>query len=209
MKFTDGYWMVREGMHPLHPAEAYDIWSSDDAMTVYAPTSRITRRGDTLNRPVVTVTYSSPMPDVIRVRIEHHQGAVDPGPSFALHGAERVPVDIVLRDAEGVLTSGGLSVRVHRGPTWRVDFVAGGKVLTSSLSKSIGVVTSDDGAQYVHEQLSLGVGRAGVRAGGAVRAVRQERPVRRHLERRRRHVERAGVQERAVLPDQPAATACS
>lgn len=158
MKFTDGYWMVREGMHPLHPAEAYDVWSSGDAITVYAPTSRITKRGDTLNRPVITVTYSSPMPDVIRVRIDHHQGGVAAGPSFALHGAERVPVDIALRDAEAVLTSGGLSVRVHRGPTWRVDFEAGGTVLTSSLHKSIGVVTSDDGAHYVHEQLSLGVG---------------------------------------------------
>lgn len=158
MKFTDGYWMVREGMYPLHPAEAYDVWSTDDAMTVYAPTSRITKRGDTLNRPVITVTYSSPMPDVIRVRIEHHQGAVDRGPSFALHGEDRVPVHIELRDTEGVLTSGGLSVRVHRGPTWRVDFEADGRVLTSSLHKSIGVVSADDGAHYVHEQLSLGVG---------------------------------------------------
>jgi alpha-D-xyloside xylohydrolase len=158
MKFTDGYWMVREGMRPLHPAEAYDIWSADDAMSVYAPTSRITKRGDTLNRPVITVTYSSPMPDVIRVRIEHHQGVVDAGPAFALHGEDRVPVEIRLEDAQGVLTSGGLSVRVHRGPQWRVDFVADGKVLTSSLHKSIGVVDSDDGAHYVHEQLSLGVG---------------------------------------------------
>lgn len=160
MKFTDGYWMVREGMHPMHPAEAYDVWSSGDAMTVYAPTSRITTRGDTLNRPVITVTYSSPMPDVVRVRIEHHQGAVDPGPAFALHGEERVPVDISLGDAEAVLTSGALSVRVHRGPRWRVDFEADGRVLTSSLHKSIGVVTSDDGAHYVHEQLSLGVGHS-------------------------------------------------
>ncbi|WP_024287747.1 alpha-xylosidase [Cellulomonas sp. KRMCY2] len=158
MKFSDGYWMVREGMHPMHPAEAYDIWSTDDAMTVYAPTAPIAVRGDTLNRPVITVTYSSPMPDVIRVRIEHHQGALEPGPSFALHGAERIPVQVVLDDATGVLTSGGLSVRVHRGPQWRVDFVADGRVLTSSLHKGIGVVDADDGAHYVHEQLSLGVG---------------------------------------------------
>ena len=70
MKFTDGYWMVREGMHPRHPAQGYDIWADDTAMTVYAPTTPIRARGDTLNRPVVTLTYSSPMPDVIRVRIE-------------------------------------------------------------------------------------------------------------------------------------------
>ena len=130
MKFTDGYWLVREGMHPLHPAEAYDIWPGDDAMTVYAPTARIVGRGDVLNRQVATITYSSPVEDVIRVRIEHHQGASDPGPAFALKGAERVPVKIAIDAEAGVLTSGALSVRVHRGDEWRVDFEAGGEVLT-------------------------------------------------------------------------------
>jgi alpha-D-xyloside xylohydrolase len=158
MKFTDGYWSVREGMHALHPAEAYDIVAGDDTMTVYAPTRRITARGDTLNRPVVTITYSSPMEDVIRVRIEHHQGVVDPGPAFVLAGGERVPVKVAIDDATGVLTSGALSVRVHRGADWRVDFEAAGETLTSSLHKSVGVLAADDGAHYVHEQLSLGVG---------------------------------------------------
>src|SRR5665648_759059 len=158
MKFTDGCWLVRPGMHPMHPAQAYDIWVGDDTMTVYAPTSRIRTRHDTLNRPVVTVTYSSPMPDVIRVRIEHHAGATDAGPSFELHGPERVPVQIEVDGTVGVLTSGGLSVRVYRGDQWRVDFVADGRVLTSSPHKGIGVISSDDGAHYVHEQLTLGVG---------------------------------------------------
>ena len=160
MKFTDGYWNVRAGMHPLHPAHAYDIWSGDDAMTVYAPTTPIVGRGDTLNRPVVTLTYSSPMDDVIRVRIEHHTGVVDPGPAFALGGAERVPVKVAIDDAAGVLTSGALSVRVHRGAGWRVDFEADGAVLTSSPHKGTGIVAADGGAHYVHEQLTLGVGES-------------------------------------------------
>ena len=158
MKFTDGYWMVRAGMHPLHPAQAYDIWPGDDAMTVYAPTAKIAKRGDVLNRPIATLTYSSPADDVIRVRIEHHQGANDPGPHYVLTGADRVPVKVVIDDDAGVLTSGALSVRVHRGDTWRVDFEADGAVLTSSAHKGIGLVVADDGSHYVHEQLSLGVG---------------------------------------------------
>src|SRR5665647_2381859 len=158
MKFTDGCWLVRPGMHPMHPAQAYDIWVGDDTMTVYAPTSRIRTRHDRSVERVVTVTYSSPMPDVIRVRIEHHAGATDAGPSFELHGPERVPVQIEVDGTVGVLTSGGLSVRVYRGDQWRVDFVADGRVLTSSPHKGIGVIASDDGAHYVHEQLTLGVG---------------------------------------------------
>lgn len=156
MKFTDGYWMVREGMHPLHPAEAYDIWSDERSMTVYAPTAPIRRRGDTLNRPVVTITYSSPMPDVIRVRVENHAGGGQPGPRFAV-ADEAPPVTVEVDEAAGVLTSGRLSVRVDR-ERWRVDFLHDGDVLTSSPHKGTGVVTSDDGTRYVHEQLTLGVG---------------------------------------------------
>ena len=156
MKFTDGYWMVREGMHPRHPAQGYDIWTDDRTMTVYAPTTPIRSRGDTLNRPVVTLTYSSPMPDVIRVRIENHVGTPDPGPAFAVASAD-APVSVEVDDRSGTLTSGGLSVRVTRDP-WRVDFLADGKVLTSSPYKGTGVVASDDGSHYVHEQLTIGVG---------------------------------------------------
>ncbi|HEY5518414.1 MAG TPA: alpha-xylosidase [Cellulomonas sp.] len=142
----------------MHPAQAYDIWSSDDAMTVYAPTAPIVQRGDVLNRPVATITYSSPVEDVIRVRIEHHQGVRDPGPAFALEGAARVPVKVAIDSGAGTLTSGALSVRVHRGAGWRVDFEADGRALTSSVHKGIGLVAADDGAHYVHEQLTLGVG---------------------------------------------------
>ncbi|HWS57866.1 MAG TPA: alpha-xylosidase [Actinotalea sp.] len=158
MKFTDGYWMVREGMTALHPAQAYDIWPDRDAMVVYAPTAPIRARGDVLNRPVVTITYSSPMPDVIRVRIENHVGGLDRGPHFALHTPDRVPVTVQVDDEAGVLTSGSLSVRVARGDRWQVDFADAGRVLTSSLGKGIGVVTTADGTVHVHEQLSLGVG---------------------------------------------------
>jgi alpha-D-xyloside xylohydrolase len=158
MKFSDGNWLVRKGMHPLHPAQAYDIWPGDQEMTVYAPTNKITTRGDTLSSSVATIHYSSPMEDVIRVRIEHHQGRPDSGPAFVLRGAKRVPVEVAIDATAGLLTTGRLSVRVHRGDQWRVDFEAAGEVLTSSLQKGIGLVTADDGAHYVHEQLTLGVG---------------------------------------------------
>ena len=69
--------------------------SSADGRTlsVLAPTRVIAGRGDTLNRPTATVTLSTPLADVIRVRIEHHAGGRDPGPNFALPGAERTGSD--------------------------------------------------------------------------------------------------------------------
>ncbi len=60
-----------------------------------------------------------------------------------------------------------------------------------------------DARTFVHEQLDLGVGELiyglGERFGPLVKNGQSVDD----LERRRRHLERAGVQERAVLPDQP------
>ena len=37
MKFTDGYWLSREGYTSLCPAQAYDAREKDGALEVYAP----------------------------------------------------------------------------------------------------------------------------------------------------------------------------
>ena len=157
MKFTDGYWQAREGMHPQFAAQAYDVWPGEGTMTAYAPTKQIVTRGDVLNRTMLTVEYSAPIPDVVTVKVTHHAGALDRGPHFATARQDGFVPDVVVADDVATLTSGSLSVRVHRGESWQVDFVADGRVLTSSLPKSLGVVTDDAGRTYLHEQLSLGI----------------------------------------------------
>ncbi|MET0296389.1 MAG: alpha-xylosidase, partial [Microbacterium sp.] len=74
MKFTDGFWQLRPGVSALYAQEAYDIWQTDatadgPGLVITAPTHVISKRGDTLNRPVLTTTLSSPMEGVVRVRI--------------------------------------------------------------------------------------------------------------------------------------------
>jgi len=39
----------------LYPQHAYEVETTADTLTVYAPTKRITRRGDVLNQAVLTV----------------------------------------------------------------------------------------------------------------------------------------------------------
>ncbi len=60
MKFSNGYWRMRDGVSPLYPMEVRDVQVAPDALTVYAPTKRIVTRGDTLNLPLLTVRASSP-----------------------------------------------------------------------------------------------------------------------------------------------------
>ena len=58
MKFTDGFWQTRPGVTPLFAQEAYDIEACESSLTVTAPTKVIQGRGDTMNRPTLTVTVS-------------------------------------------------------------------------------------------------------------------------------------------------------
>ena len=58
MKFTDGNWLLREGVQAFYAVEARDIAISDDTLTLYAPTRRIIHRGDTLTGPLLTIELS-------------------------------------------------------------------------------------------------------------------------------------------------------
>jgi len=157
MKFTDGYWHLRPGVEMLRPRDIDTVEAGDDTLTVYAPTAPITKRGDTLNRPLVTVTFDAPANDVIGVRIEHHQGRRDLGPHFAVNREPGAVKVVVPEDGPAELVSGGLTARVSTDGPWHVDFVADGEVLTSSSERSIGIAGTPDG-DFVHEQLALGVG---------------------------------------------------
>lgn len=178
MKFTDGFWQLRPGVTALYAAEAYDVVATERTpdgagLVVTAPTKVIESRGDTLNRPVLTVTLSSPMEGVVRVRIAHHVGA-GRGASFVGGSAGVGQVDVEGR----TLTTGALTARVGAGAPWSIDFTSNGRRLTGSGHKSQGYISLAPDAQvdpgivgnarggevtprsrsYVHEQLDLGVG---------------------------------------------------
>ncbi|WP_309070209.1 alpha-xylosidase [Arthrobacter sp.] len=157
MKFTDGYWMYRKGLTALHPRDIADVVSTDSGLEVYAPTRPINARGDALNCPQLTVSFSSPLEGVIGVTIEHFQGALDPGPRFELQEAHPA-VDVSVGETHATLTSGGLTASVSLSGDWGVDFTGDGKPLTSSVPRSVGFITDDAGRFFVHEQLTLGVG---------------------------------------------------
>ncbi|HET6302799.1 alpha-xylosidase [Microbacterium sp.] len=182
MKFTDGFWQLRPGVTALYAQEAYDIEETDAApdgpgLVVTAPTTVIAKRGDVLNRPVLTVTLSSPLEGVVRVRIAHHTGGSRHS-GFALPGA-RTGVGVTeITDAAGTLTTGALTARIAKGAPWDLSFEANGKRLTGSAGRAAGYMKLSPGAavdpgiagnarmetgiphadRFVREQLDLGVG---------------------------------------------------
>jgi alpha-D-xyloside xylohydrolase len=157
VKFSDGAWLLREGVSAQYPVHAYDVSVDAASLTAYAPTRRVAGREDTLNRPLITVRLSSPAPDVIAVDLGHHLGGRERGPAFELYPA---PTDVTVTSTgeAAELTSGQLTARVDLGSAWRLDFLAGGRTLTSSGTKGAAVIGAVGGGRYVREQLDLGVG---------------------------------------------------
>jgi alpha-D-xyloside xylohydrolase len=156
MKFTDGYWEMRPGVKPYYADHPHEVETGNGSITVYAATNKLSGRGDTLNLPLITIQFSAPMDDIIRVRAYHHKGQSNPGPEFHLNES---PSSAIVSDEEQVatLTSGRLKLCVHKGEDWRVAYLAGDRVLTSSSWRSLGFVDTPEG-RFIHEQLNLGVG---------------------------------------------------
>jgi alpha-D-xyloside xylohydrolase len=157
MKFTDGYWHVREGVTIHNPVELRDVKADAGSLVAYAACKMVKHRGDTLNAPLITIEYSSPLAEVIGVRIWHHRGRKQLGPEFALH-REEVAVKITDEPARATLQSGKLQVTVGKGEGWKVDFSYDGRRLTGTGTKSTGYILDAERGAYIREQLDLGVG---------------------------------------------------
>src|SRR5215207_8843223 len=157
VKFTDGYWLLREGVQARYPAQVYDVTAEPDALTVYAPTRKIEHRGDTLNEPLLTVRCTSPAPDVISVSVSHFLGAIPPRPQFQLRTDPSTQVRIRVDDNQAAITSGVLTARFRRGGDWALEFLAHDNVLTASTNKAMALITQS-GEDYIREQISLGIG---------------------------------------------------
>lgn len=153
MKFTNGYWMIRDGVDALYAREAYELAAdaTTESLNVLAPTSVMRGRYDTLNLPTFNVDITTPAEGVIRVCAEHWQGATE-YPGFPLNADEPGNRDYVTVQANGngdgevgvngadvTLTTGGLTVKVVKGAPWNLTFIGeDGKVLTESAGKSLG-----------------------------------------------------------------------
>ena len=123
MKFSDGYWMMRAGVHASYPVQVLDAVTGPDSLVVYAPTQHIRDRGDMLKGPVVTLAFTSPMPDVIGVEMTHFAGEAGKEPQFRLQAQQNPGARAACDEHAATFTSGALSARVTRRGEWSVDFL--------------------------------------------------------------------------------------
>ncbi|MER5945447.1 alpha-xylosidase [Streptomyces sp. NPDC001904] len=161
MKFTDGFWLMRDGVRASYATEVRDIRHADDRFTAYAAVRHVRDRGDTLNQPLITLDIFSPAEGIIGVRVTHHAGGRRPGPDFELSPTEGGSGARVTRDGTVTeLTSGPIGVRLDTAGEWGLEFydTSTGKRLTGVDRKGTAFATTADGAHHMINQLSLGVG---------------------------------------------------
>lgn len=156
MKFTNGYWLTRKEYDVNSPAEAFEAEKDGKALNVFAPYKRINTRGDELNLGMSTIKLTSPVENVIGVKLTHFDQDTK-GPSYELNNLDP-DVDIDVTDKKASLTSGDLTVSLPLRQQFDMEFTAKGKVLTASRNKAQGeILNHDTNVHYMREQLSVGV----------------------------------------------------
>ncbi len=185
MKFTDGFWQLRSGVHASYATEVRDVRLDDDRLAAYAAVKRVRRRGDTLNAPLITVEAHAPAEGVIAVRLTHHAGKRRRGPDFALPGAAAPAADgpgagsAATTRTEGTtaeLTSGPLTLRLPTEGAFGLEFLdQDGRLLTAAGPKGSAFATLDDGSHHMVAQLALGVPGPVQRRGPVVGVLRGRR----------------------------------
>ena len=159
MKFTNGYWLLREEMKPAYAVEYGGHRADDNSLTLYLPGKHIADRGDCLNIPMLTVTLTSPMKGVIKVSAVHHAGALYQGP-FAEINQEDTQVEIRETQDQLIYETGSLKAVIDKTPNaYKMAFYEGETLLTESSFRNLAhMYNQKTGKAYMLEQLSLDVG---------------------------------------------------
>ena len=158
MKFTNGYWLMREEITPDYAVEYADSRIDGNDLYIYAPCKHITDRGDCLNIGLLTIKLSSPMEDVIKVSLVHFAGARYEGPFVDIQ--EMNPAIEIEEDDEKIIyQSGCLRAVIDKRPSsWGIVFYDGDRRLTDTGFRNMAHMNNrNTGKTYMVEQLAIDV----------------------------------------------------
>ena len=158
MKFTNGYWLLRDEMKAAYAVEYGSHRVYGQELTMYLPCSHIVDRGSCLNIPLLTVTLSSPMDGVIKVSAVHHDGAVYNGPFAKIYTGD-AHVRIEENEEQLIYQTGSLKAVIDKAPNgYKMAFYEGDTFLTESSFRNLAYMQNiKTGKNYMLEQMFLDV----------------------------------------------------
>lgn len=158
MKFTNGYWLLRDEMKAAYAVEYGSHRVYGQELTMYLPCSHIVDRGSCLNIPLLTVTLSSPMDGVIKVSAVHHDGAVYNGPFAKIYTGD-AHVRIEENEEQLIYQTGSLKAVIDKAPNgYKMAFYEEDTFLTESSFRNLAYMQNKKtGKNYMLEQMFLDV----------------------------------------------------
>lgn len=167
MKFSNGCWLMKEGMECFSPAEVYFANISEQEVSICAPVNPIFNRGCTLGGANLTIKISAPMEEVIRVQTFHYMGVQKKTPAFELNLPSQGSLKAEETEELLVVHSGSLRLEIKKEDC-SMTYYRGNEKITSSGRRDLAYIRSDwrgdayehgsEGHAYMREQLSLSVG---------------------------------------------------
>ncbi len=159
MKFSHGVWLWEKGVNPACAQRITEYRIEKDILHLSALDRLGDEGADKFEGVVLELTVTSPMADVVRVQIRHHQG--NP------HGKVQPPLDYHL-SADNVkvedksdhlhFTSGRLELKFAKTP-WEMSFLGDGKTpVTGGAKNSLGRIEVPGRGNFIMQRLQMGVG---------------------------------------------------
>ncbi len=158
MKFHRGAWLTEPGVTitPVRRLYRAAIDAARGELDL-ATLDRNGGRGNGFEGTSLRMRISSPMENVIRVRVAHHESADRPGTQFPLDYSLRASNVRVTQSEEGLLLgSGELSVRLAPVNAWSMRFEQAGQPITDA--SGLSVVDIAGAGKRLVQRLSLDVG---------------------------------------------------
>jgi len=154
MKFSNGYWLYKEGVTANGCVDIRNIKIKEKSVVLHIAPFKVYNRGQTLGGPLFTLTLTSPQTGIINVKFKHYE--IDENQPSYVYNDEKCTLDIKNEDHMIKISSGDLSVTINK-ENFKIVYTYKSKYLTSSNEKQLAYMQTSDG-NYMRERLGVSVG---------------------------------------------------
>lgn len=161
MKFTNGYWLIRDYVDAKFATEYYSHEIINNELFIYVATKHIgDDRGSTLNSALLTLSLKSVNEETFRIKTTHFDGSNKKLPEFEKN--EIINKLNVTENPENLIVeNGNLIAKICKIPNnWGIEFVnkLSGEVYTNTKSKNIAYMhDKNTNIAYTTDQLLIDI----------------------------------------------------